>query len=390
MIMYSKKYEPFLGLIILFSNLKIVALGGRVVTGAECLMLLWILRHMFTIKVDRGKAILLFAFIAGFPALSMLASTSTMESLKAVIPLVFYAAFAFTFVDAGNERRDRIVRTFVITNACIAIYAILQAILVRLVRIPIGGILAHPFGPFTALRGEMEGLAANPLLWRSNGVFSEPSLLGLFSLASICLLDAAEFRRKKSLGALFILAIGSSLSGSTLIGLACVIFLKVFASRGYVGLKVLLVGASIPAAVFVFVPVFSRLGEIFIPGTSGYMRITAPLKYVLYVLSHSLMGTGIGAVDVYLRNIPDPVVLQGFALGSGDLYIQVSNTLLLWLIAYGYLAVPALGMFIFILYKLAKASTILVAFVVLLFHASTGSFYSTIHWVFLMPFIAML
>ena len=131
-----------------------------------------------------------------------------------------------------------------------------------------------------------------------------------------------------------------------------------------------------------------RISELISPGSSGYMRITAPLKYVGYVFRELPFGTGLGALEKYLSS--SEYLSNQFRLAGGGVYIWVSNTVFIWFIAYGYIGILVFSLFLYFLYVLRNNSTIYIAFACLLFHVATGSFYSTIEWVFLVPFLCLI
>jgi len=386
--MNGKRYYISIILVVILSNFGIFSVGGRAVTASELLMLYLIGKYSISSSVPKSKASYLFLFLGFFPIINILTSIDAFESLKAVIPLEFYMIFSFVLMGRSEHEKTIIVKSFIYANVIAAVYGIIQFIIIRVIGLDIGYQLARPWGNFTALRGEMNYISTSRYLWRSNSFFSEPSLFGLFSIASLVLLDKCDFKKKRFLSVLFVISTVCSLSASALIGLFCLLILKMIMSKQHrLGLRLI----AIVCIVFVlpaFMTSLGRVSELLSPGSSGYMRITAPLKYVGYVFRQLPFGTGLGALEKYLSS--SEYLSDQFRLASGGVYIWVSNTILIWFIAYGYIGIFVFFLFVYFLSVLRNGSTIYIAFVCFLFHLATGSFYSTIEWVFLVPFLCLI
>ena len=385
--MNGKRFYISIILIVVLSNFGIFSVGGRAVTASELLMLYLIGKYFLSSSVRKSKASYLFLFLGFFPIINILTSIDAFESLKAVIPLEFYMIFSFVLIGRSENERRIIIRSFIYANVIAAVYGIIQFIIIRVIGLNIGYQLAHPWGNFTALRGEMNYISRSRYLWRSNSFFSEPSLLGLFSIASLVLLDKCDFKNKRVLIVVFVGSTICSLSASALVGLFFLLILRMIMSKKH---RLVLWPVAIVCIIFIlpsFMMSVGRISELISPGSSGYMRITAPLKYVGYVFRELPFGTGLGALEKYLSS--SEYLSNQFRLAGGGVYIWVSNTILIWFIAYGYIGILVFSLFLYFLYVLRNNSTIYIAFACLLFHVATGSFYSTIEWVFLIPFLCI-
>lgn len=259
----------------------------------------------------------------------------------------------------NKEIWNRISLTFIKLISIISFFSILQIVMFEVFNIN----LFNPFGSFTYLYEYNEYL--NGII-RAPGVFLEPSVNARMICLGILVWFFSENRKNICLLVMILgLLSTKSTSGYILLFIPFTLYyLRQLNLRNFI---ILLSCFLILLFIFNLEYILRRFNEINIDNSSGYYRITAPLKLVYDILSSSLFGYPLGYQEIYCSQ-------KNYML----LEHRINNGLATIIFNFGYIGIMLLILYfskIVSLFIKNKQSIILYSFLLLLI-GGTGAIYT--------------
>jgi len=345
------------------------------------------------VKINTSLFYVLLLVHVVLPISSSVFGISFFESIKSAVAMIYYFMFMLTFLSLKESSKDDYLDGFVDASVLTSIFGVIQYILISK-QIVVSEKLVYPYGNHSALGKGMLVLLNAGSNWRSNSIFSEPSIFGFFLLLAL-LININNKNRSFVFNIILLMGIAVTKSVSVYTSLIVLLIAKFHRKKkfllasvltSFIGLTMVLMNTTVSGKVF---SVFTRLGEVIVPGTSGYYRITAPMALTKHSLFNKPLGVGIGVTDLFLETAPENIK-KYFIMFNGAQGYAVDNNFFLIVMWYG------LGSAIFIpvviyLWKICKKNKrIEFLLLLLLFLFSTGSFTMLVTWMFILPIIIMM
>lgn len=390
----EKTIGIFFFFIVLLANLSTpISVAGRVITASELLIVIVII--MLIPKLCfRFNHLLIYLIIFSVAILSLVTSINKQESIKSLLSFALYSLFTFILIEISFSKpllRNRILDSFLLAVLFLASFAIVQFVLVQILG-PLPRIV-YPFGEYTwHIQRQLL------FIWRANSLYYEPNIFGMVAAFGLFL----GIRLDKNCVWLFVVAIGIVVSFAT-----TTYFLVITALIAQLLLSGSLKGRakSSRAVTSVFlivilililfasnyeilaplegVPVLSRINEIVSPGTSGFYRVSMPLKISLITIENYPLGVGIGAIDKYLADPPNEIFYY-LQKGSSGYGTTVDNILLGWIITNGLAGLIYFVFFGILVWMMLFRESVSLGIALLFFSLGTGAFLGIEFWTLLL------
>lgn len=403
-------------LIILFANLKVFTIFGKAFTFSEMMIILseffFIVLLSFRKTRLKMKSILLFIVsIITIPLFSCYISCDLAEGIKSYILLLLSSSYAFIlYLYIKNTPSESVkytyIDTFIFACVVLSLFGIFQSLYFRVLGYSNSSVV-YPFSDYTAQFQSLYNTITRES-WRSNSLYYEPSLFGLYTLYAY-LLTQHSIKMNKTLFKI-VLVLGLITSFSTIAYLSFLVcfivryrhkFFKIMTKPIYLFtmllliIVVLLTITGIENSNYIFNNIFNsitiaflRTSELGVSGTSGYYRIIAPYQLAKYILANEYLGTGIGSAEVFIQKKAPKGISNYFQKGD-SIGTSIDNTVMVIIIQYGYVGILFLCMIAYFLYRLIGKLDLSVIVFIAIFHFSSGHLYTMYYWIIYVPIIAV-
>jgi len=392
--------------IILFMNFKIFVFFGKNVTLSEILIVLSVL-YLIVLSVYNkyemkfSIVVAFFLFILITPLISAYFSSDLLEGLKSFSQSLLSSSFVvLAYVFKKYHKRPVFITAFIYANVFLASYGILQFLCIRVFGL-MDQFIVYPFMDYTA---QVQSLfcTIGPLTWRSNSLYYEPSIFGIFCTYAFLLVVYTDIKNRLLIKSLLFLGVISSLStAALLIFVICAGFQQLSKTSNPISPRRSLLRFFLFAITFAiilllissFVPTllntFSRLNELSAVGSSGFYRIIAPYQFAIYVFSNYIFGLGIGNIESFIESQMPENLSYYFQKGSG-VGTSVDNTAMLLFITFGYLGFLYIFLIILFLILAKRKVGFSIILFLILFHFVSGHLYTPYYWLIYVPLADLL
>lgn len=327
----------------------------------EVVILIFIIFNLDKLLIKRN-ILLLFSIII-IPLFWIPTVINLNEFFLTYISTIFY--FIFILVISSLKKVDiSPVKSFILGQNVNIIFGLIQ-FTVTLFTNSFTDYIHVPFGEFTF---SYTGFSRFNGIPRTNALFYEPSIFGVFCLIGFALCIYYKEKIHPLNKYLCLMGILISFSASSILGLVLILLVNIPRSKGG---RILYLFVNLSILYFLISSLLiQRLNEFGQEGTSGYYRIIAPIYLIKeLIIKEYPFGIAFGQITPYLMKYNFIFMQQGGKAG-----MSVDNIPMVLILNFGVLSIFIFLYVILILIKniSVRALPIFISFTTLLF--ATGAF----------------